>query len=682
MPLVAGSGPTVVASASGSEDAVVELAQDMRNIIGNSVKDTPSDPIVPRFLEDSNNLVRGVIELNGLYAAAAFTDARSALLELGKGVFPGALPDPPEPPTLVTRAVFTAQPQFGNSFPIEFLDSSVAPFTPAEITVPGTSDEIPVYVPVITGISVPDAPAAQSVTMPVVPTVDTEFSVPAAPAPDFGAFPDLSVFELPIYVPPVLPLFNEDAPTFDTQPPSPVIQWAEPAYSSEIQDRVKSVLEEMLDGGTGLPADVERAIWERGREREDDRSAHEIDAAIAQWTTRGFSFPPGQLNSQIIVLRDMTGRKVNELSREVMIKQADLEQKNRQFAVQSGIDYERVFTAIFLAITDRNFQIAKFAVESQIQIYNMLVTAFNVEQQVFAQQVIVFRTRLEAAFANIKAFEAQVGAVKAGADMNIALTQAFGEKVKAYATEVEAYNSTVKAETAKAELQKNKVELYKAQVDGAVAEIQGQREIFLAYDAKIRGETSKVGLEEANSRVYTARVQAIGEKARIIEKQVDAQIAKDRLLLDWNVANMQRITTLNAQQLNLRQSRVAGFEADSRRAGIQFEAEISVQRAALQAQIELSRLQVSKYETLSSQWKARITELVQMADISATSMRSAAQSASTLAAGALASSHVSAGISASGQASQTSSRAASDHTEHAERYDGNYSVTHSFAHKV
>ena len=652
-------------------------------VIGNSVRDSPIDPIVPQFLEDSSNLVEEFLQLNKTFANTAFSAAQSAIDSLSTASFPQNLPDPPDPVAIISSASLGSDLSFDEVPVIQTLDQSpVAPFTPATIVIDDLTDEIPAYVPIITGVSIPDPPTVQPVTMPAVPTVSTEFNVPDAPDSNFGTAPALVSYDLPIYVPPVLPLFNEAAPTFDAIPPSPVIDWTEPVYSSDIQDQIKVVLGEMLDGGTGLPAAVERAIWERGREREDDRSEQEVAAAMSQWTTRGFSHPPGQLNNQIIVLRDMTGRKVNELSREVMTKQADLEQKNRQFAVQYGIDYERVFTAVFLAVVDRNFQIAKFTVESQIQLYNMLVTSFNVEQQIFAQKVLVYKTQLDAAFYDIKAFEAEVGAYKAGAEMNVAMTQAYAEQVKAYSHEVDAYNSLVKAETEKANLQRVKVELYKAQVDGVVAEIQAQREVFMAYDSKIKGETSKVQLEEANSRAYVAQVQAIGEKATIIVKQADANISRDRLNLDWNIANMQRITTLNGQQVSLAQTELAAFEAVNRKAETKYRADLEGQRASLQTAIELGKLQIAKYEVLSSQWKTRVQEIVQMAEINAASLRAAGQIASTMAAGAMAASHVSAGLSASGSASQTSSRGVSDSTDHRESYNSQYQVNHNYAHKT
>jgi hypothetical protein len=652
-------------------------------IIGNSVRDTPMDPLVPQYLEDSSALVEKYLGLNEAFATTAFADAQAAMAALAYATFPQNIPNPPEPPLLTTSAAFSTGIALSSAPGLANLDTTApTAFTPDIPDIPDFSDEIPTYVPIITGISIPDPPSVVPITLPTTPTIDTEFDVPDAPTPDYGTAPTLTEFDLPVFVPPVLPFFGEDAPTFDETPPSPVIQWAEPVYQSDIQDLVKDVLAEMLAGGTGLPAAVELAIWERGREREDERSEQEIEAAIAQWTTRGFSHPPGQLNSQTIVLRDMTGRKVNELSREVMVAQAQLEQKNRQFAVQYGVDYEKVFTNVFLQVVERNFQIAKFTVETQVQIFNMLVTAFNVEQQIYAQKILKYKTDAEAAFLEVRAFEAEVGAVKAGAELNVALTQVYGERVRAYQSQVSAYGETVRAAVARADLQKNKVELYKAQIDGVVAEVTLQRETFVAYSAKIQGESAKVGLEEANTRAYTARVQAIGERASILFKQADANIAKDRLRLDWNIANMQRITTMNGQQVALGQQRLSAYDAQTREAIARFQANLGLSQAEVQSSIELGRLQISKYDVLTRQWQAKVQELISMAEINAGSLRAAGQIASNLAAGALAGIHVSAGLSAAGQATQSSSRQVSDHTGHAEGYNSGYNVNHNYAHKV
>ena len=652
-------------------------------IIGNSLKDSPMDPLVPKYMEDTSDLVQKYLSQSATYAAASVLTAQTTIAALAAGTGPLSLPTVPPVETVSVSGDVTAT--FAQNTPPvlgDVLPSDPGAFTPATITVTDVSSKIPDYTALITGISIPLPPTGTVVTMPTVPAIDSEFELPTAPISDYGSSPVLGEFTIPVYVPSIIPLFGESVPTFDVLPPNPAIQWSEPVYSSSIQDQVKIVLGEMLAGGTGLPADVENAIWHRGREREDSAAEQQVRATMEQWTTRGFSHPPGQLNSQIIVLRDMAGRKVNELSREVMVKQADLEQTNRNFAVTGGIDYERVFTAVFLQVVDRNFQIAKFAVETQIQVYNLQVTAFNVEQQVYAQQILLYRSQLEAMLAEIRVFEAQVSAVKAGVELDVAKVQAFGEKVRAFTAEVNAYSEEIKAEIAKADLEKTKVELYKAQIEGVVAQLQADREKYLSYNTKIQGEIAKVQLEETHVRTYAERVRAIGIESEIVIKNGEFRLAADKQALEWNIANMQRITTLNGQQLSMVQSKVAQYQTANARSIAKYDADLKGKQAELQADIDLSRLQIARYQIVSDQWRAAAQQIIQVSEVNAQSLRSAGQIAGTLAAGAMAATHVQASLSSQTQASQTSSRQASDHTGHSESYANNYTTQHSYTHKT
>lgn len=93
----------------------------------------------------------------------------------------------------------------------------------------------------------------------------------------------------------------------------------------------------ITNGGTGLPADVEAAIWDRGRNREQrltERLSAEVAAVPASlgWpTAQGATLQRQRMAAQDDVNRDST------LSREIMIEQARLEQRNIHFCVQQGI---------------------------------------------------------------------------------------------------------------------------------------------------------------------------------------------------------------------------------------------------------------------------------------------------------------------------------------------------------
>jgi hypothetical protein len=179
-------------------------------------------------------------------------------------------------------------------------------------------------------------------------------------------------------------------------------------------------------------------------------------------------------------------------------------------------------------------------------------------------------------------------------------------------------------------------------------------------------------------------VQGVAAKADIVLKRADVELQRSRQSLDWNIANMQRVTSHNAAQLNVIQARLAAFQAVTSRSSAKYEADRSARVTELQAQVSLSQVSIAKYQVLLEQWKTRAQEIVAFAQISAESLRAAGQMASNVASGALAGTHVSAGLSAStsaGQSTSRSSTSASSQNKNVSEND-NYSVVHQYNHRV
>lgn len=641
---------------------------------------------VPDLINQTTDLVRDMLDEARDKSEDAVLQATLAMEELKDAQLPAPLPDPPAPPPIVTN--FNATLGYGGGGNLPDLGSltykTYPTFSPADIEIPDVLLELDDYVPVITGLTIPPAPNFQTPTVPTEPEIDTTLNFPTQPVAEYGSVPELIELNLPTYVPPVLPVFNDDAPEFTAQAPDPFIQWTEPVYSSDVKDAIKGVLVQMLAGGTGIPEDVERAIWERARGRLDMATAKKIDEARSQFAARGHSFPPGMLNAAITALLDEANQKSNELSMEVAIEQAKLEQTNRQFAVQQGISFEQVFVNLFLQIVDRNFQIAKFAVEVQIQVFNARVAEFAARNQAFVAKIEKYKAELEGALYYIKAFEAQVRAEVAKGEINQQRLQAYIAKVQAYNTQVEAFKSLVQAEGIRVEAEKLKIETFRGQIDAYVGQINGQRARFEAYSSQVQGEVAKAQLEEANARAYTAKVQGVSAKAEVAIKRAEAQIQTNRLDLDWAVANLQKITTLTGQELAVIQANAAVYEADLRRATAKFEADRTLRSTELQVVIEANRAVIAKYQASLEAWKGQVANIIAVANINAESLRAAGQIAGTLAAGAMAGTSVSAGVSGSAGASQSKGESTTRARSFSQSVSdsASYGVSHTYNHDV
>lgn len=86
---------------------------------------------------------------------------------------------------------------------------------------------------------------------------------------------------------------------------------------------------------TGIEPTVEQQLWDRGRSREAAASQKKIGEAYRQFAARGFTKPPGAL--ALTVAEAVQSQQDNDVtfSREVTVKQADLEQSNRRFAFEA-----------------------------------------------------------------------------------------------------------------------------------------------------------------------------------------------------------------------------------------------------------------------------------------------------------------------------------------------------------
>ncbi len=122
------------------------------------------------------------------------------------------------------------------------------------------------------------------------------------------------------------------------------------------------ICDTVQNGATGIPAAVENAIWQRSRERELQDAYRQESEATAEFASRGFSLPAGVLNAQIQRIRQDAANKASTHSRDVAIKQAEIQIETIKFAVEQGI---RLRLGIVTALID--FMRAKLGLYSLIK---------------------------------------------------------------------------------------------------------------------------------------------------------------------------------------------------------------------------------------------------------------------------------------------------------------------------
>lgn len=119
-------------------------------------------------------------------------------------------------------------------------------------------------------------------------------------------------------------------------------------YSSTLSTSITTAINTRMAGGTGLAPANETAIWDRARERELSTAQANIDQVTRDVEAMGWMLPPGILVEGIRREQRAYYDKSSGLSRDIAIKQAELEQSNMQKIIDQAISFEGVIANINL----------------------------------------------------------------------------------------------------------------------------------------------------------------------------------------------------------------------------------------------------------------------------------------------------------------------------------------------
>ena len=109
-----------------------------------------------------------------------------------------------------------------------------------------------------------------------------------------------------------------------------------PQFAGKLASLAAWLDDAIVNGGTGLNASVEGQIWDRARTREDAVNNANLDEAVTAVASRGWSLPSGALAERARIANQENANRVSGLSRDIAIKQAELEQSNVRFAVSQA----------------------------------------------------------------------------------------------------------------------------------------------------------------------------------------------------------------------------------------------------------------------------------------------------------------------------------------------------------
>lgn len=498
----------------------------------------------------------------------------------------------------------TPLPQFGDAKPtaptISDIDTSGINVSPPLLTEPALP---PINIPSAPIVSLPSEPGNVPVISDVtIPTYE------GGPLPDVPTLFDLNLpdvitiniddldVERPNFVPPdaLQDTYRYDFTDFRT------LIWTEVEANVDatgVTD-VHARLQAMLAGGTGLPAAIEQALFDRAIGRDEISSVQAVQQAEQEWAARGFDLPGSTLLARTQEIRTENRRERGRINRELSIQYHTQEIENLRFSVQQAIALEGTLLDAHTRIQDVARQLADGHWVVIKGIYDSEVALFALYLEIYRTDVEVYKTRLEAELTKVELYKAQLEAQRLIGQLNLQLVEIYKAEIDGILASVEIFKAQVDAVNVQLRAQLAKLEVFKAEIDVYTARLQGERIKFDIYN-------SQVSAEEAKARVYTAQVQAFGSRIDAYRTQVGAEVAK----VEAQTAVVRAETDIYAQEVTAWR---AGIEADS---------------INLQSAVQVYRAQLEKYEALLSAEQYRVQGEARNFELEIESERARVQSA-------------------------------------------------------
>ena len=494
--------------------------------------------------------------------------------------------------------------------------------------------------PTLSSISIPDPP---DFTIPQAP-VDQEISFPVKPTLNMPSFsvkaPDISDF---------------DVPTTETYQSS--------EYQSDaITTLLRKVLADIENGGTGLDVDVEAAIYDRGRQR----LRFENEALYRQtedlYGNGGFDLPPISMASKLADVGKEISLKNDQLNREIIISQAELEQGNIKFSVEQLVVIEKMFRDFFVANESRRLEAVRTNTEAGIQIYNAMVEFRKFKLSNFQVQAAVYRDRIEAEKARVEIYRVEMEGAKISLENKEVLYKIYGMQVSIVETKAKIYSAMLESARIESEIQSQKVAQAKVSTEIYQARIQAEGMKADLYKAETEGERNKVLAYAESVKAYESKVRAKLDEGRIKSLNAENTLKANQQQIEmWSQQIVAWAHEIDAE------IKAAGLEVDRFRTEtdvyatkVQSEASrSSVSIENIKTKLEAARLKLQRAEI---ETKTALDGYVSLNNLKVEASKGVMNTGAQLAASAMNAINASAGMSMSSSYTTTESESTSDST--------------------
>ena len=459
----------------------------------------------------------------------------------------------------------------------------------------GQVDVSGILIPPFTGVAPTlnfgSAPPPFSGVPPTAPTVNLDFVYPtvALTLPEPPTLLSLDTVNFPTLT---IPTFDAKVPTFTAVEPGPFNYVPGDLYTSKLLTDLEDDLDAAITTGeyTHLSKQAQEALWDTGRESEYRKQAVALAELNSRAEVLGYAFPPGSFVDARIRIQTDTNYTIDNLSRDIMSKQAELQLTNIVKARENAITLEGQLINYANQTAQRTLEAAKYATEAGIAIYNAKVKAYTASLEGYKAQVLVYEAQIKGIMAQVQIVQAQVEYEKTKADINTSIVKQYEVEVQAQLAILQIYKTQVEIVQTQASVEKIKVDIYGAEIQAFVGRIN-------AYTAEVQG--------------YKASIEAQATIEQAYKTSVDAYTAE----VNAGVAQLNARVSVFHSQIEAYQAQLAGY--DSAIKGMIGQAQAASTFNTATAEVFTAQVQAmaSYNDVLTKQWEAIMNEQAQITQI-------------------------------------------------------------------
>lgn len=568
-------------------------------------------------------------ELNDLSSNVDFGEITTPTPIINVGDAPDA------PPISITLPTF---PEFTAGDIYEFDENAIGTVPTLDATAPTIN--LPPLPGEFEGTAPSDTPALSEYVFPD----GVEYSLPSVPT-----FEELNIPTAPTLT---IPDFELDLPTppIDLVPPGLIFNFKEQAYTSNLMDALTAeLLDRIQNGGTGLHPDIEQAIWDRARNREDQNAIRSENQINIEQAAKGFTRPSGAHLAALDELAQATQNKNADLSREIAIKQAELEQENIKFALQTSLALEQSWMQLHNQVQQRSFEVEKYIQQVAISLYEAAIKRYEVELEIYKTYAAAFESRVRAELAKAEIFKTELDGQRLIGELNLQKVELYKAQLAGINTAVDVYRAELDAVKTQVEADGLQIQNFKALVDAYSASVQAKAAEYEMYASAVKGEMAKTEIYDSQVKAYVSRVEAYSKTADIESIKVRASLDTEGYRLKEYLGRLEAIVQ-NVQA----QSAVATAQLDAFRAeAIAYETELKGETARLDGEVKVYDLEIQRArydaEIQLKNAEINIENAKNALSIILEALKSGASVGSSLAAASLSAMNIGANISGSSQ---------------------------------